>query len=154
MRQPWQDLPVSYLFLFWDYRLSAALTLLTGVLLLWQYPGAKGTAGHIGRWALALFLSVFVVYMNTTTVMNQPRVHITNPWHIRLMGFHQNVGLIYFALMALMPIPGVCLLIAVRRGWRAPAAMRAAHKWLGYAAGITWLASNIASEIGSRIPRT
>jgi hypothetical protein len=37
------------------------LTILTGILLLWQYPGAKGTAGHITRLALALFLSVFVV---------------------------------------------------------------------------------------------
>jgi hypothetical protein len=41
------------------------LTILTGILFLWQYPGAKGTAGHITRLALALFLSVFVVYMNT-----------------------------------------------------------------------------------------
>jgi hypothetical protein len=145
---------VSYLFSVWNYPLSFGLTLLTGLLLLWQYPGAKGTAGHISRWALALFLSLFVVYMNTVTVMNQPRARITNPWHIRLMGFHQNVGLIYFALMALMPIPGLCLLIAVRRGWRTPGALRNAHKWIGYAAGITWLVSNIASEIGSRIPRT
>jgi hypothetical protein len=144
---------VSFLFSLWSYPLSFTLTFITGVLLFWQYPGAKGTAGHITRWAVALLLSVFVVYMNTVTVMNQPRVRITNPWHIRLMGFHQNVGLIYFALMALMPLPGICLLIAGRRGWRVPAALRGAHRWLGYAAGITWLASNIASEIGSRIPR-
>jgi cytochrome b561 len=145
---------VSYLLPFWNYRLSFWLTLLTGLLLLWQYPGAKGTAGHVTRWALALFLSVFVVYMNTATVMNQPPVQITNSWHIRLMEFHQNVGLIYFALMALIPFLGGALMVAVRRGGRTPATLRAVHKWVGYAAGISWLASNIASEIGSRIPRT
>ncbi|HEY2108162.1 MAG TPA: hypothetical protein VGH29_20355 [Candidatus Binataceae bacterium] len=145
---------MSYLLPFWNYRFSFCLTLLTGVLLLWQYPGAKGTAGHVARWALALFLSVFVVYMNTATVMNQPPVQITNPWHIRLMEFHQNVGLIYFALMALIPFLGGALMVAVRRGGLAPATLRAAHKWVGYATGISWLASNIASEIGSRIPRT
>lgn len=144
---------MSYLLPFWSYRLSFCLTLLTGVLLLWQYPGAKGTMGHITRWAIALLLSVFVVYMNTVTVMNQPRVQITNAWHIRLMEFHQNVGLIYFALMVLMPILGLSLMIAVRRRGRTAVTLRAAHKWAGYAAGISWLASNIASEIGSRIPR-
>src|SRR5437016_3150776 len=77
-----------------------------------------------------------------------------DPCHIRLMEFHQNVGLIYFALMALIPFLGGALMVAVRRGGRAPATLRAAHKWVGYAAGISWLASNIASEIGSRIPRT
>jgi hypothetical protein len=56
---------VNHLLPFWNYRLSFSLTLVTGGLLLWQYPGAKGTAGHITRWALALFLSVSVVYMNT-----------------------------------------------------------------------------------------
>ncbi len=48
---------MSYLLPFWNYRFSFLLTLLTGVLLLWQYPGAKGTAGHVTRWALALFLT-------------------------------------------------------------------------------------------------
>lgn len=112
--------------------------------------------GHCGtRYALglALLISVFVVYMNTATVMNQPPVQITNSWHIRLMEFHQKVGLIYFALMALMPVLGVSLLLAVRRRRRTAATLRAAHKRAGYAAGISWLASNIASEIGSRIPR-
>jgi hypothetical protein len=61
---------MTYLLAFWNYRISAGLTLLTGVLLLWQYRGAKGTAAHITRWALALFLSVFVVYMNTATVLS------------------------------------------------------------------------------------
>jgi hypothetical protein len=144
---------VSHLFAFWNLRISFWLTLVTGVLLLWQYPGAKGTAGHVARWGLALFLSVFVVYMNTATAMNQAPVQITNPWHIRLMTFHQNVGMIYFALMALIPFIGAALMVAVRRGGRTPSMLRAAHKWVGYAAGITWLASNIASEIGSRIPR-
>jgi hypothetical protein len=145
---------MNYLPLFWNYRLSAALTLVTGILLLWQYPGAKGTAGHIGRWALALFLSVFVVYMNTVTVLNQPRVRITNTWHIRLMSFHQNVGLIYFALMALMPVLGGSLIFVRRFRSSDSHALHTAHKYAGYAAGICWLASNIASEIGSRIPRT
>ena len=145
---------MSYLFPLWNYRISATFTLLTGVLLLWQYPGAKGTAGHIARWAAALFLSVFVVYMNTETVLNQPRGPITNPWHIRLLSFHQNVGLVYFALMALMPILGGSLMLARRLRSRKAAVLRAAHRYAGYAAGISWLASNIASEIGSRIPRT
>ena len=145
---------MNYLFSFWSYPLSASLTLLTGVLLFWQYPGAKGTAGHVGRWALALFLSVFVVYMNTVTVLNQPRVRITNLWHLRLMGFHQNVGLVYFALMAVMPILGGALYWAMRRGWTGAGAARRAHRWAAYAAGTCWLVSNIASEIGSRIPRT
>jgi hypothetical protein len=140
------------MYAFWSYRLSFWLTLLTGVLLLWQYPGPKGTAGHITRWALALFLSVFVVYMNTVTALNQPPIRITNVWHIRFMEFHQNVGLIYFALMAVMPLLGGSLLAARKAGWRRPAALRATHRWIGYLAGITWLASNIASEIGSHIP--
>jgi hypothetical protein len=145
---------MSYLLAFWNYRISAGLTLLTGVLLLWQYPGAKGTAGHITRWALALFLSVFVVFMNTTTVLHQPPAHITNTWHIRLLAFHQNVGLIYFALMALMPFLGGSLMLARRVRGRNGSLLRNAHKLAGYSAGICWLASNIASEIGSRIPRT
>jgi hypothetical protein len=57
--------------------MSTRLTILTGILFLWQYPGAEGIAGHITRLALALFLSVFVVYMNTATVLNQPPAHIT-----------------------------------------------------------------------------
>jgi hypothetical protein len=145
---------MNYLFPFWSYPLSATLTLLTGVLLFWQYPGAKGTAGHLSRWALALFLSVFVVYMNTVTVLNQPRVHITNLWHLRLMEFHQNVGLIYFAFMAVMPILGGSLYWAARQGWTRARVVRGAHRWAAYAAGTCWLISNIASEIGSRIPRT
>jgi hypothetical protein len=144
---------VNYLFSFWNYPLSFSLTLITGILLFWQYPAAKGTAAHITRWALALFLSVFVVYMNTVTVLNQPRTPITNFWHIRFMEFHQNVGLIYFGLMLVMPLLGGSLMLAVRRGWRKSGALRIAHRWAGYAVGATWLASNIASEIGSRIPR-
>ncbi|GEM_PF-2155066 len=144
---------MRYLFAFWNYPLSATLTLLTGVLLFWQYPGAKGTAGHVTRWALALFLSIFVVYMNTITVLNLPRTPITNPWHIRFMAFHQNVGLMYFALMALMPILGVSMVLARKVRAHDSTALRAAHKYAGYAAGVCWLASNIASEIGSRIPR-
>ena len=142
---------MSYLFSFWSYPISATLTLLTGVLLLWQYPGAKGTAGHVARWAVALFLSVFVVYMNTVTVLNLPPGPITNPWHIRLLAFHQNVGMVYFALMALMPVLGVSMLFARRT--RNSTVLQAAHRYAGYAAGICWLISNIASEIGSRIPR-
>jgi len=145
---------VNYLFQFWNYRLSFSLTLITGLLLLWQYTGAKGTVGHVIRWAVALFLSVFVVYMNTVTGLNQPRVPITNLWHLRFMEFHQNVGLIYFALMAAMPFLGGSLMIALRRRWRNSGALRALHKYAAYAAGICWLASNIASEFGSRIPRT
>ena len=144
---------MNHLFALWNYRISASLTLLTGVLLLWQYPGAKGTAGHIIRWAVALFLSVLVVYMNTVTVLNQPPGPITNIWHIRLLAFHQNVGLIYFALMAVMPVLGGSLMLTRRLRSADSKALRAAHKYAGYAAGICWLASNIASEIGSRIPR-
>ena len=144
---------MNHLLLWWNYPTSFALTLITGVLLFWQYPGAKGTAGHIMRWAIALFLSVFVVYMNTVTVLNQPRTPITNPWHIHLMEFHQNVGLIYFALMLAMPVLGGFLKMAMRRGRQSSAALRAAHRWAGYITGACWLASNIASEIGSRIPR-
>lgn len=145
---------MNYLLSFWNYRLSFSLTFITGALLLWQYPGAKGTAAHVTRWALALFLSVLVVYMNTATALNQPTVRITNLWHLRFMEFHQNVGLIYFALMTVMPILGGSLTAAVRRGSRTEGTLRAAHKWAAYAAGISWLASNIASEIGSRIPIT
>jgi hypothetical protein len=144
---------MNHLLPFWNYPISFSLTLVTGILLLWQYPGAKGTLGHVMRWAAALFLSVFVVYMNTVTALNQPPVLITNPWHLRFMGFHQNVGLIYFGLMAVMPVLGGSLMVAMRYGWRKSAALRAAHKWAGYTAGASWLASNIASEIDSRIPR-
>ncbi|MGH8337435.1 MAG: hypothetical protein ACRETL_11580, partial [Gammaproteobacteria bacterium] len=91
---------------------------------------------------------------NTQSVMSQPRVVITNPWHIHFMAFHQSVGVIYFALMAVMPVLGVTLMAARRRRWRATGLLRAAHGWTGYATGICWLCSNIASEIGSRIPRT
>jgi hypothetical protein len=145
---------MDYLLPFWNYQISAGLTLLTGVLLLWQYPGAKGTAGHIARWALALVLSVFVVYMNTATVLNQPRTPITNTWHIRLLAFHQNVGLIYFALMALMPVLGASLMLVAWLRSENAKVWRTAHRFAGYAAGVCWLASNIASEIGSRIPRS
>lgn len=145
---------MNYLLPFWNYQISAGLTLLTGVLLFWQYPGAKGTAGHITRWALALLLSVFVVYMNTVTVLNRPPARITNAWHIRLLAFHQNVGLIFFALMVLMPVLGGSLMLTRRSRSRRATVLRTAHKFAGYAAGICWLASNIASEIGSRIPRT
>jgi hypothetical protein len=145
---------MNYLLPFWNYQISAGLTLLTGVLILWQYPGAKGTAGQITRWALALLLSVFVVYMNTATVLNQPPAHIINAWHIRLLAFHQNVGLIYFGLMALMPVLGGSLIVALRRRWQNATVLRATHKFAGYTAGICRLVSNIASEIGSRIPRT
>jgi hypothetical protein len=145
---------MNYLLPFWNYQISAGLTLVTGVLLLWQYPGAKGTAGHIARWALALALSVFVVYMNTTIALNQPPARITNAWHIRLLAFHQNMGLIYFTLMALMPLLGGSLMIALRVRWQNATVLRSAHKIAGYTAGICWFVSNIASEIGSRIPRT
>jgi len=103
---------------------------------------------------LALFLSVFVVYMNTATVLNQPPAHITNAWHTRLLAFHQNVGLVYFALMVLMPVLGGSLMFALKLRTRNATVLRMAHKFAGYMAGICWLASNIASEIGSRIPRT
>jgi hypothetical protein len=144
---------VNYLVPFWNYPISFSLTLVTGVLLLWQYPGAKGTVGHVTRWASALFISVFVVYMNTVTALNQPPMPITNLWHVRFMAFHQNVGLIYFGLMAAMPVLGGSLMVTIRHGGRRSTALRAAHKWAGYATGACWLASNIASEIGSRIPR-
>jgi hypothetical protein len=38
---------MNYLLPFWNYQISAGVTLLTGVLLLWQYAGAKGIVGHI-----------------------------------------------------------------------------------------------------------
>jgi len=97
---------MNYLLPFWKYPISSSLTLVTGVLLLWQYLGAKGTLRHVMRWAAALFLSVFVVYMNTVSALNQPPVPITNPWHLRFMEFHQDVGLTYFGLMAAMPVLG------------------------------------------------
>jgi hypothetical protein len=91
--------------------------------------------------------------MNTAIVLNQPPVHITNAWHIRLFAFHQNVGLVYFALMALMPVLGGSLMLALKLRSRNAKVLRIAHKFAGYTTGICWLASNIASEIGSRIPR-
>ena len=92
--------------------------------------------------------------MNTLMVLGQPPMRITNLWHIRFMAFHQNMGLIYFALLAAMPLLGVSLMAAVRYRWTGAAALRFAHRWAGYATGIFWLISNIASEIGSRIPRS
>jgi hypothetical protein len=145
---------MDYLLPYWNLRISFWLTAATGVLLLWQYLGAKGTGGHVVRWATAFGLSIFVVYMNTQSVMSQPRVVITNPWHMHFMAFHQNVGLVYFALMAVMPLLGVTLIAAARWRWRGRGLLHAVHKWTGYAAGICWLCSNIASEIGTRIPRT
>lgn len=139
---------------YWNLRISFWLTAATGALLLWQYLGVKGTGGHVLRWAGAFGLSIFVVYMNTQSVMSQPRVTITNPAHMHFMAFHQQVGLIYFALMAVMPLLGVTLIAAGRLHWRRRDLLHAMHKWTGYAAGICWLCSNIASEIGSRIPRT
>jgi hypothetical protein len=149
-----EALLMDYLVPYWNLRMSFWLTVATGVLLLWQYLGAKGTGAHVLRWALAFGLSIFVVYMNTQSVMSQPRVAITNPWHIRFMAFHQNVGLIYFVLMAVIPLLGIALMAARRLRWRRSSVLHAAHRWIGYAAGICWLCSNIASEIGSRIPRT
>jgi hypothetical protein len=70
-----------------------------------------------------------------TGALNQAPVPITNPWHLRFMEFHQNVGLIYFGLMAAMPVLGGSLMVAMRYGRRKSAALRAAHKWTGYATG-------------------
>jgi len=123
-------------------------------LLLWQYLGSKGTLSHVARWAAIFLLSFFVVYMNTLIVLSQPSIRITNLWHIRLMAFHQNMGLVYFALLAAMPLLGVSFMAAVRWRWPGAAALRFAHRWAGYATGFFWLISNIASAIGSRIPRT
>ena len=81
---------MDYLLEHWNLRISFWLTAATGIVLLWQYIGAKGRGGHVLRWASALALSIFVVYMNTESVLNQPRVAITNPWHMRFMGFHQD----------------------------------------------------------------
>jgi hypothetical protein len=69
------------------------------------------------------------------------------------MEFHQDVGLTYFGLLAAMPVLGGSLMVAMRQGSPKSGALRAAHKWASYAAAACWLASNIASEIGSRIPR-
>jgi hypothetical protein len=70
------------------------------------------------------------------------------------MAFHQNMGLIYFALLAAMPVLWASLMAAVRYRWPGAATLRFIHRWVGYATGIFWLISNIASEIGSRIART
>ena len=145
---------MEHLAQFWNYRISSGLTGITGLLLLWQYFGSKGTLGHVIRWATILLLSVGVVYVNTVKVISQPPMRITNLWHIRFMAFHQNMGLIYFALLAAMPLLGVSLIAAVRYRWTGQGALRFAHRWAGYATGIFWLISNIASEIGSRIPRS
>jgi hypothetical protein len=146
---------MEYLVYFWNYRISAGFTAMTGLLLLWQYWGPKGTFSHVVRWAAILLLSVFVVYMNTEKVLRQhPPIRITNVWHIRLMAFHQNMGLVYFALLAAMPLLGGSLMAAVRYRWRGEATLRFVHRWAGYGTGIFWLISNIASEIGSRIPRS
>jgi hypothetical protein len=63
--------------------------------------------------AALLLLSLFVVYMNTVMVLSQPPMRITNLWQIRFMAFHQNMGLIYFALLAAMPLLGVSLMAVV-----------------------------------------
>lgn len=145
---------MQYLLQFWSYRISSGLTAITGLLLLWQYFGSKGTLSHVIRWAAILLLSVFVVYMNTLKVLTEAPIRITNLWHIRFMAFHQNMGLIYFVLLIAMPLLGVSLMAVVRYRWPGAAVLRFAHRWAGYATGIFWLVSNIASEIGSRIPRT
>ena len=126
---------------------------ITGALFLWQYFGSKGTFSHVIRWVAILLLSVFVVCMNSVMVLRQPPRRITNLWHIRFMAFHQNVGLIYFALLAAMPLLGLSLTASVRYRWPGDA-LRFAHRWDVYATGIFWLISSIASEIGSRIPRS
>lgn len=145
---------MDYILAHWNLRISFWLTAATGVILSWQYIAAKGSTGHVLRWASAFGLSIFVVYMNTESVLNQPRVPITNRWHMSFLGFHQDVGLIYFALMAIMPLLGIALMASMRWQWRAADALHIAHRWAGYAAGFCWLLSNTASEIGSRIPRT
>ncbi len=144
---------MEYLVQFWNYRISSVLTATTGLFLLWQYFGSKGRLSHAIRWAAILLLSLFVVYMNTVMVLSQPPIRITNVWHVRFMAFHQSMGLIYFALLAAMPLLGLSLMAAVRYRSPAAAALRFAHRWAGYATGIFWLISNVASEIGSRIPR-
>jgi hypothetical protein len=144
---------MEHLVQFWNYRISSSLTGVTGLLLLWQYFSSKGTLNHVIRWAAILFLSLFVVYMNTLKVLRQAPLRITNPWHIRFMAFHQNMGLIYFGLLAVMPLLGISLMAAVRYRWPGATALRFAHRWAGYATGVFWLISNIASEIGMRIPR-
>ena len=145
---------MTYLVQFWNYKISSGLTAATGLLLLWQYLGSKGTLRHVSRWAAILLVSLLVVYMNTVSVLNQSPILITNPWHVRFMEFHQNTGLIYFALLAAMPLFGMFSMAAVKYRWARANALRLTHRWAGYATGVFWLISNIASEIGSRIPRT
>ena len=145
---------MEYLVQFWTHRVSSGLTAATGLILLWQCFGSKGTLSHVVRWAAILLLSVCVVYMNTLMVVSQPRIRITNLWHIRFMAFHQSMGLIYFALLAAMPLLGVSMMVAMRYRSPAAAVLRFAHRWAGYATAFLWLISNIASEIGSRLPRT
>ena len=145
---------MEYLVQFWNYRLSSGLTAATGLILLWQCLGSKGTLSHVVRWAVILLLSVFVVYMNTLMVVSQPRIRITNLWHIRFMALHQSMGLIYFALLTAISLLGVSMMVAMRYRWLGMAVLRFAHRWAGYAAAFFWLISNIASEIGSRVPRT
>lgn len=145
---------MTYLVQFWNYRISFGLTAATGLLLTWQYLGSKGTLRHVIRWAAIVLVSLLVVYMNTVSVLNQSQMRITNRWHMRFMAFHQNMGLIYFALLAAMPLFGVFSMAAVKCQWARANALRLTHRWAGYATGFFWLISNIASEIGSRIPRT
>ena len=91
--------------------------------------------------------------MPSDNLQDQPRTPITNIWHVLLLAFHQNVGLIYFGLMALMPVLGASLMLVARLRSGNANVWRTVHGFAGYAAGVCWLASNIASEIGSRIPR-
>ena len=142
-----------HLLAFWNYRISASLTLLTGVLLLWQFPGAKGTAGHIARWAVALFLSVFVVlHEHADRSKSAGGAHYESMAH-PVAGFPSECGL------DLLRFDGAdaCSRRIFDAGAKAPtaglnrAARRAQICWLR--GGKCWLASNIASEIGSRIPR-
>src|SRR5258708_31661553 len=105
---------MEYLVHSWNYPISSDCTAITGLLLLWQYFGSKGTLSHVIRWAAILLLSVFVVYVNTVKVLSQPPIRITNLWHIRLMTFHQNMGLIYFSLLTVMPLLWGSLMPALR----------------------------------------
>lgn len=82
---------MNYSVPFWNYPISFSLTFATGILLLWQYPGAKGTVGHVTRWASALFVTVFVVHMNTVTALNQPPMPITNLWQVRFVHTYEHI---------------------------------------------------------------
>ena len=83
--------------------------------------------------------------------MARPPRGVTTTEYALILGV---VAVLMYGTAYRLDVPGGSLMAALRYRWRGAAALRFVHRWAGYVTRIFWLISNIASEIGWRIPPT